>query len=393
MTMNKAATLSVAGLLLVMLLRSPASSQTAPLPTVSVTKVGIPYSCPTGVGWVPGMTCQNATMSACGGMQPLNFVYGYVVPTGTLNGTIVLFSGGAGTMPSTETAEITFGQNYLTAGYQVVQLKWDSAWQNTHIPASPLGLPPPAYSILTGACRPASFLKYVNDHLYTKTLNSGMCAQGSSAGSGAVAYALVWYGADQYLNNVELLSGPVFSNIENGCKVPNEPNVTICGLGSDGTQQYGCNYPSADGIHYGWSDAPQYIGGYLTSIQTETGDNSCQNVPAGGSTSSSSNQNWLNMSIMASGGNLSFPSTRMGGWLCDPTSINCNGRACQNNSAAQGQYFYTNFSGTMHPRVYSLTGIHSCIADEGVAGGYAPDGTLGQTAIYSHMIGNCHQTP
>jgi len=390
MTTNKAAELALGGLLLILFaLQVPA--QTAPLPTGTVAKVGLPYSCPTGVGWVTGMTCQNATVSGCGGMQPLNFTYGYESPTGTLKGTIVLLSGGGGTRPSTETAETTFGQSYLAGGYQVVQFAWQSEWENSHIPPSPFGVPPPAYSILTGACRPATFLKYVNDNLYTKTSTSGMCAQGSSAGSGAVAYALVWYGADQFLNNAELLSGPVFGNIEDGCKVPNEPNVTICGLGSDGTQQYGCNYPSSDGIHYGWSDAPQYIEGYLTAVQGWAGDNFCQNVPVGGSTSSSSNQNWLNMSIMANGGNLSFPNTRMGGWLCDPTSISCNGRACQNNSAAQGEYFYTNFTGQMHPRVYSLTGIHSCIADEGVAGGYTPQNVQGQDAITADMLTNCHQ--
>jgi hypothetical protein len=41
-----------------------------------------------------------------------------------------------------------------------------------------------------------------------------MCALGDSAGSAAIAYSLAYYGAGSYLDNVELLSGPVLSDIE-----------------------------------------------------------------------------------------------------------------------------------------------------------------------------------
>jgi len=46
-----------------------------------------------------------------------------------------------------------------------------------------------------------------------------MCALGDSAGSAAVAYSLAYYNAGSYFDNVELLSGPVLSDIEQGCQV------------------------------------------------------------------------------------------------------------------------------------------------------------------------------
>src|SRR2546423_14143085 len=64
------------------------------------------------------------------------------------------------------------------------------------------------------------------------------CAQGSSAGSAAIAYALAWYGAGDstvqnggYLDNVELLAGPPLSDIYEGCEYPRDGAVTVCGTG------------------------------------------------------------------------------------------------------------------------------------------------------------------
>ena len=58
-----------------------------------------------------------------------------------------------------------------------------------------------------------------------------MCAQGFSAGSGALGYALAWYGAatsaEYHLDKVALLSGPVFSDIEQGCEDPIPPPQTV----------------------------------------------------------------------------------------------------------------------------------------------------------------------
>ncbi len=62
-----------------------------------------------------------------------------------------------------------------------------------------------------------------------------MCAQGDSAGSAAVVYSMTYYGAASYLYNVELISGPVLSDIKQGCQepAPNDP-VTVCPAGQNG---------------------------------------------------------------------------------------------------------------------------------------------------------------
>jgi hypothetical protein len=122
------------------------------------------------------------TPSACG-----------ITPPSGANGTIVFFSGSDGTdVPGDE-----YVQEYNNAGYQTVQVIWSSP----SIPSTPwqvagTGIPPT--EIKTSACRPASLLAYIlgNNGIFE---GGGKCAQGSSAGSAAVAYSLAEYGAGGYL--------------------------------------------------------------------------------------------------------------------------------------------------------------------------------------------------
>src|SRR5207237_5887380 len=134
----------------------------------------------------------------------LTFTYGYLAPTGAINGTVVFFSGGSGTKPSESADDLSLVGQYFAANYEIVQVAWYTDWEYPH------GLT--GGNIQYAACRPAAFLKYVHA---TQALYSGggMCAQGASAGSAAIAYSLAWYGADSFLDKVELLSGPVFSDI------------------------------------------------------------------------------------------------------------------------------------------------------------------------------------
>ena len=48
--------------------------------------------------------------------------------------------------------------------------------------------------------------------------NAGICAQGFSMGSSAIAYSLAYYNAASILDNVELVSGPPASNIMDGLR-------------------------------------------------------------------------------------------------------------------------------------------------------------------------------
>jgi hypothetical protein len=321
-------------------------------------------------------------VTGCTGADDLQFTFSYDAPASP-KGVIVFFSGGSGTSASAYPgAELTYAQDYFNDGYAVVQVAWAWDWEDTTIPAgytgggSSLSLAP---NIEAAACRPATFLNYINNTARVHPSGTPLCAQGASAGSGAVGYSLAWYNGASILTNVELLSGPVFSNIEQGCVVPNASSVTIC------SGQYGCSSGTTS-----WSDAPQYVAGYRTGIRGWTGDNSCN---GSSNTSSASNAAWLAMSIVTTGADLTYSSSGMAGWLCSSYAANTcyTDQGCPNNSAAEGEYFYTNFTRTNHPVGYLLTGITSCNGAEGVTTGDDPDaaGETGQTAIENHMLSFC----
>ncbi len=127
-------------------------------------------------------------------------------------------------------------------------------------------------NIRYAACRPASFLKYIYNNVFSQNgVGAGMCAQGASAGSAAIVYALSWYGADAPppngypLDKVTLSSGPVYSDIEQGCEVVANtpaPTINIC----TSSTQLGCT---------GWTATTsfplQYSGGYEANVELGTG--------------------------------------------------------------------------------------------------------------------------
>jgi hypothetical protein len=190
---------------------------------------GVPTPCPSTGGWVPGTTCRSALMICDQSLNvaPMGFTYGYALPAGANNGTVVAFSGGNGTAPATsEGNEVLALQYYLTNHLEIVQIKWDSDWEMTQdpIPAGTYG------NIQYAACRPAGFLHFVYTDPVLFQPGGGMCVHGFSAGSAAVVYSLAWYGAGWgatgYLDNVELLSGPVLS--ESGYRVRDPSGTCTC---------------------------------------------------------------------------------------------------------------------------------------------------------------------
>ena len=329
-----------------------APAQTPRLPLGVVTKAHKLSSCPQG--YYPGAICYQATVT-CPNTADLSATYGYTNPSGIQRGTIVLFSAGPGTQPQPgQPPTKNLNTNYLQAGYQIVQTAWATDWEDT-------GFGSGAKSIKTAACRAATLLNYIYQTVYDR--NGGMCAQGISAGSGAIAYALAWYGASDYLDKVELLSGPVFGDIEQGCMKPNASPVTVCPSG-----QFGC-------VGKAWQDAPQYVSGSQYSVTNWTG-RQCQ--PSSQTTSEQNNTSWKSMSIVDGtiDPSFSYPKTAMAGWLCS------NGL---NNSAAQGAYFYQQFVSHSQVSDYSVTRIDNCTGPEGVGDGRTPDGKLGLDAISADM--------
>ena len=282
-------------------------AQRAPLPLGTVTNVSRLSSCP--AGFFTGMTCFQARMS-CPNTAEIGFTYGAKDSAGAARGTIVLLEGGTGKSAS---GGSEYAGKYLHDGFRIVDMAWESAWEVTGVATA---------SIKTAACRPATFLNYVSKNLNG---DGSMCAQGDSAGSGAVAYSLAWYGAGDFLDKVELLSGPVFGNIEQGCIVPNAPISTVCPAG-----QYGCNGAP-------WPDSPAYVGGDITAIDAWSGKPTCNGTQT---TSKAANLSWQAMSIVDGTDNPSFsyPQTAMAGWMCS------NIAGSQNNSAAQGEFFYEQFT-------------------------------------------------
>jgi hypothetical protein len=271
-------------------------------------------------------------------------------------GTIVMLNGGGGTAPY---GTIEYAQAYLAQGYQIVFFMWDTDWEYSNGDTG--------NSIKYAACLPATFLQYVSQNIYSR---GAMCAQGDSGGAGTLGYALAWYGSAAYLDNVELLSGPVFGDIEQGCTVPNPSPVTVC---SDG--QFGCDGAS-------WQDSPNYILGTQLAVGKWTGQTSCN---VGATTTEAANSAWKQMSIVDGTDNPSFryPNTSMAGWLCS------NESSVQNNSAAQGEFFFQQFTNSDQTAGYSLTRIDHCEGAEGVTEGQTPQGESGFNAISNHMIASC----
>jgi hypothetical protein len=331
---------------------TPARAQAqAPLPLGDVTGVNELPTCPQG--YYAGALCYEATVS-CPNALDIPVTYGLVNATGVPRGMVVFFNGSGGITPYGGTNRgRSYAETYLQAGYQIVQLAWETDWEDTGIAGG--------RSVKTAACRPATLLNYFHQTLYQG--DGGMCAQGASAGSAGLAYTLAWYGGASYLDKVELLSGPVLSDIEQGCATPKTPATMVCPNG-----QQGCNGEE-------WQDKPQYVQGAQNAVTGWTGQ-SCQPKTQ---TAPTVNSAWKAMSIVDGTRNATFdyPQTAMAAWLCS-NSVN--------NSAAEGQIFYQQFTTPTQTAAFSVTRIDNCGGSEGVEAGTTPQGENGFIAISSDMI-------
>ena len=290
-----------------------------------------PVAC--GSGFAANSQCSQATIS-CPGTVNLQFTYG--VKQGTGAGTILIYNGAAGVNAG--------GANYVAslnpAGFTTVQVAWATDWQDTGLTTK---------NILTAACRPASVGQFVHSNLYT---TGGYGVLGGSAGAGAVGYWLAWYGGANILDNVELASGPVYSDVEQGCEVPGANSVTI--VPTDGSP---------------WTDTLNFRGGPQNGLTTETGY-TCR--PGTGNTSTSANAGWLAQSTVQPGWTSSYPNTNISGWVCNNA---------ENNSEAEAWLFFSQITSS-----FSLTAISGCTDSETVDGGYTPQGILGSTAISNDLL-------
>jgi hypothetical protein len=323
-------------------------------------------SVPCSPGFGTGTACFKGTIS-CPDTLDIGFTYG-VVNRGGTDGTVVFFNGQYGT---------TVGFTQYIAPYtppqhnfQTVQVIWATAWEDTGNGSGS--------SLKAAACRPATLLDWL---LKQKNVYSGggMCTQGDSAGSAAIAYSLAEYGAYQYLSNVELESGPVLSDISVGCN-PTSPPVQVCS-GKD----------CLTGGGGSWSDSPLYVNGSQGVVSTWTGASGANKCVIGSRISQSQLSAWKAMSIVdgltgpEADSTFAYPHTSVTGWLCSKQP-GCRSDSCQNNSAAEGQFFYDNI--TTPTSVYR---VDNCSGSEGVEDGTVPQlkHEAGLQAVIADTIAHC----
>jgi len=379
------------------------STSSPPPPTTPTVVTGAVTPCNSDFysnSTIPAV-CYSANLAGCPNASNLNFTYSYDIPASPV-GTVVFFPGGKGTNAN---GDQTFAGYYFGLGYGIVQLEWADDWELTTIPAQYTGdnnSTTYTANIQVAACREATFLNFVFNTNNTTLYNGGgRCAQGESAGSAAIAYALAFYGAGNYLDAVELKSGPPLADIEQGCEVPNAPAVTVCGQ-NDG-QQYGCQPGTSP-----WTLSPTYDQQAIT-VQSWTNDSTCAGSAP---TSTTSNQAWLQQSVVNDGTNnpvYSYPKTAMTAWLCQTiyqqnlcTGGNQYGQGgtpvnnCPNNSSSQGQIYYaklTSDPNNLPQSHYAIYAVQNCDGAEEVNG---PDATVaalggisGTSAIENDMIMWC----
>jgi hypothetical protein len=343
--------------------------------------------CPSAQGWIngPAVTCVQATVNCPTEngvtVAALDITFAYETPS-PLKGTIVFFSGGDGTTPDGQPPDSpspaghdieAYAIDYYAAGYQVIQTAWKEEWED---PTAGERGSDTGGNIGYGACRPATFLSYVrfgSSHngtnypaLWTK---GGMCLAGESAGSAAGAYALAWYGAgsgtgsgQNYLDKYSIISGPVLSDIEQGCEVTytDPPLVQVCPSG-----QFACNSTNSPPS---WSLYARYVPDDAGLLSAWSGLNSPA-CAGSQTTTTTENAEWKAMSIVD--GNIAafnYPNTNITAWLC--SSVANNGST--NNSSTQGQLFFQNFTSSSQVQGLLINGMSNCGTPEEVGVGTWP---------------------
>jgi hypothetical protein len=318
--------------LFVIVLLSVSAFGSLPLGTVhNVSSV----SCP--AGFSSTATCSTAIVS-CPGTTDLSLTYGFQNPIVTpVLGTVAFFAAGPGTSLSGEMIS-NYYSTFIADGIQPIEFIWSSIWWDTGVSTK---------SLLTAACRPATLGQYFHDSVHGSGKFSVL---GSSAGAGAIAYWLAWYGGAGTIDFAELSSGPVFSDIMQGCRFPKWTDQTI--FPTDGASY-------SDHVYY---DNP-------SALTSTTG----QTCLSSGGTTIPQDATWLAMSIVTAGWQASY-STPISAWLCN------NGT---NNSAGQANIFYSQIISA-----YSLTAISNCNGAEGTIYGVTPQGVSGFNAILADILGN-----
>jgi hypothetical protein len=270
--------------------------------------------------------CVSLTISNCGSIAPWNVTLGTV--QGSLGKTVMYANGSEWTAPG--------GSGYLTplakAGYTTVSAAWLPGWQDG------------SGNLMESACGPATLFNYV--------ANGGQIALiAASGGAGAAAYAVSWYGLSSSLSGLWITSGPVYSDLGQGCEIPKASAVTVT--------------PSDGGS---WTSALNFMQG-TNLLMTEFTGQPCEPKS---DTTSTEYQLWEAQSILAPGAQ--FPSLYVYAQLCANAPE-------PNNSTGQGSLW-------LGPMGAWTVAISGCSGSEGTTVGTTPEGVNGQTAVVDDLEGN-----
>jgi hypothetical protein len=180
-------------------------------------------------------------------------------------------------------------------------------------------------------------------------------------------------------------SGPVFSDIKQGCEVQNGVNSQYAQICATGTTQTGC---------IGWqpSEPPgyhlEYVSGNQNSVNTWSGNASspaCGDNRPGVTTTY--DPTWAKMSIVdfteTQQPSFNYQNTAMSAWLCQSVATG----AVPNNSAPEGELFYQQFTAQSQAGgILSVNAVADCPGPENVdAGTVYSTGQNGFAAIVADM--------
>jgi hypothetical protein len=337
-----------------------------------------------------------------------------------------MFAGDGGTYAGDSNGYFdNYAQNYLAAGYQIVQIAWGKTYPGYDWEYSNVNTDDYAYSIRNAACRPATFLNYVrfgngnpNVPIIWNATKGGMCGHGNSGGAGAMAYALAWYNAGAggaasngsgYLDKVVLENGPVFSDIFQGCEVHSGVNSQYTTICPPGSTQTGCNsWPGGGGnvfdyhLEYISRDAP------AVELWSGTPAPACATQNTAQTTTAAEQTLWQQMSIVdftsTTQPSFNYPVTAMSGWLCQSVTGQVNGQPVpMNNSAPEGELFFLQFAAQSDAGGFlSVNGVSACPnGPENVEKGvvtvnnvtFGPGSPYASQALINDMIGQSPANP
>jgi hypothetical protein len=241
-------------------------------------------------GATSGASCASINVS-CPGIPDLTATLSYAVPQGAAKGTIILLTGGGGT----SFLNSGFPDKYIADGFRVVQLGWTSDWEDTG-----------GVGLVSASCRGASVFKFVFDHMQGGDRTTGFCAQGSSGGGAAIAYALAQYGLSNYFDYVVIAAGPGVARMDYGCdrSLYTGPALNLCSQ---------------------LTNAPYWFNGGL-KVDGWENTTTCDVTPA----LPSDIDKWMADSIITPGANFSYPKTGMSWYFCTTPPVN--------NSTGEGKF-------------------------------------------------------